>query len=392
VPAGGCGHHGGVADLGPTLLDAYRPGSFLFASPTETLLATGARVTVAETDPDDLVARVGKLMGEEGVPIAVGALPFDTRTAPHLVLPRSVRRAGPVHAALAGTRREPVTGSCRTTPVPSEVDFERAVGDAVRRLRAGELDKVVLARSLRVDTGGDVDLPALLRNLARVNPHGYTFAADLPHAGVGTRTLLGATPELLLRRTGNTVLTNPLAGSMPRVVGDPEADRAAADTLFASAKDRREHAVVVDHVVRTLTPFCHSLDVPTEPSLVAAPSVWHLATRITGVLADPGVSSLRLASALHPTPAVCGAPRAAANALIAELEPVDRGYYAGAVGWCAANGDGEWAVAIRCADVRPGTVRMYAGAGIMPDSDPARELAETTAKFGVLRRAMGLLD
>jgi isochorismate synthase len=202
---------------------------------------------------------------------------------------------------------------------------------------------------------------------------------------------------MLLSRTGQTVVCNPLAGSMPRHA-DPERDRLAAEELVASAKDREEHRVVIDAVVEALRPFCRTLTVPAAPSVLSTSAVWHLSTRITGELVDPGISSLRLACALHPTPAVCGRPVDRAKATIAELEPFDRGFYAGAIGWCDADGDGQWVVAIRCAEIAepvpgPGTastMTLYSGAGIMPASRPDLELAETSAKFRTLLRAMGM--
>jgi isochorismate synthase len=376
----------------PGLLADYRPGSFLLASPERTLLATGVQQVVAESDPDELATRVTKLLVDSDAPVAVGALPFDTTAAPHVVLPQAVRWSGP--ARPAGIRPLALPSLLETVPVPPPADHERSVAAAVALLRAGELDKVVLARSLRLRLAGRLDVAALLANLAADNATGYTYAVDLP-ARDGRRTLVGATPEMLLSRTGQTVVANPFAGSMPRDA-DPGQDRRNGEALVESAKDRAEHRVVIDTVVDALRPFCRSLSVPAGPSLVGTSAVWHLATRITGELADPGISSLRLATALHPTPAVCGRPHDAAKATIARIEPFDRGFYAGAIGWCDADGDGQWVIGIRCAEVAepaggPGsTVTLYAGGGIMPASQPHLELEETSAKFRTLLRAMGL--
>ncbi|MGH3758315.1 isochorismate synthase [Actinophytocola sp.] len=387
----------------PELIADYRPGSFLLTSPRRGLLATGARTVVAEPDPDELSARVTKLLVDSDVPLAVGALPFDSTgeraTAPHVVLPRSVRWSGPVRPARTG---RPVPVDLDVVPVPAPAEYERAVARAVTRLRAGELDKVVLARALRLHSAGPVAVAPLLANLAADNATGYTYAVDLPTGGASRRTLVGATPEMLLSRSGLTVVCNPLAGSMPRHP-DPELDRASAEALAASAKDIEEHRVVIETVVDALRPFCRTLTVPDGPSLVSTSAVWHLSTMITGELADPGISSLRLACALHPTPAVCGRPFGTAKDTIAELEPFDRGFYAGAIGWCDADGDGQWVVAIRCAEITepaPGagpaasgsTLTLYSGAGIMPASQPQLELAETSAKFRTLLRAMGVPD
>lgn len=376
------GHDGGV-------IEDYRPGSFLLTSPRRAVLATGERQIVTEPDPDELAKRVTKLLVDSDTPVAVGALPFDTDAAPHIVLPEAARWSGPLPAS----PREPVGAAVSVEPVPSRAGYARAVAAAVDSLRAGELRKVVLARSLRLTMAAPVDVRTLLANLVSDNASGFTYAVDLPCAS-GRRTLVGATPEMLVSRTGMTVVANPLAGSIPREQ-DPEADRAAGESLLASAKDRDEHRVVVEAVAEGLRPFCRTLAVPAEPSLVKTTAVWHLSTRIEGELRDPGITSLRLASALHPTPAVCGTPAAAARSTITALEPFDRGFYAGAVGWCDADGDGEWVVGIRCGELTepvtgPSTMTLYSGAGIMPASVPELEVTETSAKFRTLLRAMGL--
>jgi isochorismate synthase len=376
------GHDGGV-------IDDYRPGSFLLTSPRQALLATGARQVVTERDPDELAKQVTKLLVDSDVPVAVGALPFADDVAPHVVLPAAARWSGP----LTATRRGQVGAATSVEPVPSRAGYAAAVASAVTALRAGELRKVVLARSLELTMAAPVEVRTLLANLVADNAAGFTYAVDLPSAG-GRRTLVGATPEMLLSRTGTTVVANPLAGSIPRDP-DPARDRAAGESLLASAKDRDEHRVVVEAVAEALRPFCRTLDVPAEPSLISTTAVWHLSTRISGELLDQGISSLRLASALHPTPAVCGTPVADARATIAALEPFDRGFYAGAIGWCDADGDGQWVVGIRCAELAepvtgPPTMTLYSGAGIMPASVPELEVTETSAKFQTLLRAMGL--
>ncbi|HEX6360057.1 isochorismate synthase [Actinophytocola sp.] len=371
------------------MLSDYRPGSFLLTSPERALLATGERQVVAERDPDELAKRVTKLLVDSDVPVAVGALPFDHETAPHVVLPAAVQWSGP----LAAHPRRPVGTAVSVEPIPSRAGYAHAVASAVDLLKAGDLRKVVLARALRLTMAAPVDVRTLLANLVSDNAAGFTYAVDLP-ARTGRRTLVGATPEMLLSRTGTTVVANPLAGSIPRDQ-DPEKDHANGQALLASAKDHDEHRVVVEAVADALRPFCRTLDVPAAPSLISTTAVWHLSTRVTGELRDPGVSSLRLASALHPTPAVCGAPAEAARATISALEPFDRGFYAGAIGWCDADGDGQWVVGIRCAElVEPvtgrATMTLYSGAGIMPASVPELEVTETSAKFQTLLRAMGL--
>ncbi|HEY9216058.1 MAG TPA: chorismate-binding protein, partial [Ancylobacter sp.] len=199
----------------------------------------------------------------------------------------------------------------------------------------------------------------------------------------------GATPELLIAKTGAAILSHPLAGSAQRL-RDASADRAAAEGLRASEKDNREHAEVVSAILDQLAPYCAELGAPEGTQLVPTASMWHLGTRIVGRLRDAGTPAVELASLLHPTPAVCGTPREAAAKAIAELEGYDRGFYAGAVGWCGASGDGVWHVAIRCAEIAGHEARLYAGAGIVRGSDPVAEGEETSAKFAALLRALGI--
>lgn len=394
-----------------SLLEDYRTdASLFFASPHGSLLAGPPVQTIPDrVDPDraaperpggerrELLARATALAGRSSV--IVGAVPFDRSAPAHLMVPRGVRRAEPLRAAdaSAALADPPRTdGEYEVQAVPSPQDHAQGVARALDRLRAGGLTKVVLARSLRLRARRPISARPILRNLALRDPGGYTFAVRLPSADGGQqpggvpreRVLLGASPELLVAKTGDQVVANPLAGSAARVV-DPADDERRGAELLASAKDRHEHAVVVDAVAAALRPFCPGLHVPAAPELVRTATMWHLSTRITGTLPDPGTSSLTLALALHPTPAVCGTPTADAYRTIAEIEPFDRGFYAGVVGWCDAHGDGEWVVAIRCAELTGRSLRLFAGGGIVAGSDPRTEVAETTAKFRTLLHAVG---
>ncbi|HEV7975236.1 isochorismate synthase [Amycolatopsis sp.] len=371
---------------GSQVAGAYTRGDFFFANAKHTILGQGVSEALTELDPVRLAESVTKALAGSAVPVAVGVLPFDTspgtRTPGHLIIPRILHRTGPVLEAMP---REVLAAPLSTRSVPSPERHLLAVADAVAALADRRMRKVVLARALDVDFADAVRPEQIVRNLAKDNPRDYTYAAALPDS----RTIVGATPELLLARRGLQVISHPHAGTMPRSA-DPVADRANGEALLRSKKDHIEHAAVTEALVETLRPFCRSLDVPDEPDLVSTPAVWHLGTTITGELIDRDITALRLAAALHPTPAICGTPTDEARALVSELEPFDRGYYAGAVGWVDADGDGEWAVAIRCAEVADTSMRLYAGGGIVPESDPQAELDETSAKFQTLLRAMGL--
>jgi isochorismate synthase len=370
------------------LLAAYLPGSFLLSSPRGTLLADGVHDTVDGGDARSVTAALeaARVAGVRD-PIAVGALGFGPGSPSSLVVPAVVRRA-PAGAPLSVSGGHRARWSLR--PLPEPAAYEASVRAALRRIAAGGLRKVVLGRGLEATAPGPVDVPALLRRLAQANPGAYTFAADVTATGdPAPRTLLGASPELLVSREGDRVVANPLAGSLPRST-DEGVNRQRIATLLASDKDRREHALVADQVAAVLGRFCTDLDVPAAPEVIGTPTMWHLSSRISGRLADPSVSALALAEALHPTPAVCGVPEEAARSAIGELEPIDRGYFTGLVGWTGPTGDGEWIITIRSAEVSDRTVRLFAGAGIVEGSRPEAELAETGAKFRTLLRALGV--
>jgi menaquinone-specific isochorismate synthase len=257
-----------------------------------------------------------------------------------------------------------------------------AVATAVGRIGAGELAKVVLARDLLVSADAPLDPRRLLRRLADRFPDCWTFAVD---------GLLGATPELLLRRTGRRLSARVLAGTAPRGAGAD--DQRLAEALINSAKDRAEHALAVDSLVRALEPYCRKLHAPAEPELLTLANVRHLASDVTGTQRRRGrrgaAGLLELIGAVHPTAAVCGTPTPDAAAVIAELEGMDRGRYAGPVGWLDARGDGEFGLALRCAElVGDDGARLFAGCGIVAGSDPAAELAETQSKFAAFQAAL----
>jgi len=264
----------------------------------------------------------------------------------------------------------------------SAPDWERAVAAAVARIQAGHLRKVVLARDVYATACEDIDLRVLLRRLSGRYPDCYTFAcADL----------VGATPELLIRRQDAEISSLVLGGTIPRG-RDAAEDAKLGAALLASAKELEEHQYAAVGVRSTLAARCDWLKVDDGPSLVRFANVQHLATWITGRLSPSqngsGHSVLALADALHHTPAVCGTPADAAMELIRELEGMDRGRYAGPVGWVDARGNGEWGIALRCAEVDGRHARLFAGCGIVAGSDPATELAEAQAKFAPMKFAL----
>ncbi len=253
------------------------------------------------------------------------------------------------------------------------------VSDAVGRINEGHLEKVVLARDLIATTDSPVDARWPLRRLVASYPMCWSFHVE---------GLFGATPEMLVRRERGLVTSRVLAGTIRRT-GDDERDLALAATLARSSKDLEEHEYAVRSVADALDPHCSSMNVPETPFVLHLPNVMHLATDVAGVVHDAEtVSSLRLAEALHPSAAVGGTPTAVATELIAEIEGMDRGRYAGPVGWIDASGDGEWGIALRSGQMTEDGVRLFAGCGIVGDSDPEAELAESQAKFVPVRDAL----
>lgn len=258
--------------------------------------------------------------------------------------------------------------------------WEAVVAEAVRRIVDGQFDKVVLARDLIAEASGPIDLRWIAGRLAADYRRCWTYVVD---------GLVGATPEMLVRRESGLATSRVLAGTIRRT-GDDAQDYALAGALAESSKDLEEHEYAVASVARALAPYCSGMNVPDAPYVLALPNVMHLATDVTAV-ADHGASALALAAALHPSAAVCGTPTDLARATIAELEHLDRGRYAGPVGWIDASGDGEWAIALRCgqlSETDPRQIRLYAGCGIVAGSDPAAELAESRAKLIPMRSAL----
>jgi isochorismate synthase len=357
--------------------------SFVLAGPDGAVIADGVHAAY----PRLADARAALASGE--APIIVGALPFDLRRPTALMRPQTVRFTdalpGQPHGELSAFR---IVGE----RPPPDVHRGRIV-EALRRLidPADELHKVVLARALALEADAPIDVRALLHRLAR--DHSATaYLVDLTAAGAafaGTA-LIGASPELLVARRGEVVTCRPFAGSAPRS-DDPQTDHDSGAALAASAKNRHEHQLVVDQMREALEPLCTDLCIAPQPELSSTSAVWHLSTPITARVRETSLTALDLAEALHPTPAVGGVPAAAAAALINELEG-DRGFYAGAVGWCDAGGDGKWVVSIRCAELSADrrTAVARAGGGIVAESDPDDEIAETITKFRTILTALGV--
>jgi menaquinone-specific isochorismate synthase len=364
-------------------------------------VSLAGRGVAARVPVDDVEAMLDAIeVDEDGVDgpgtgaVAIGALPFLPTPAATLTIPEQIlgcRRDGCVWSTIIGAPYAPRPGPAaarpahlrspsgfRLTAVPAHDDWCASVTEAVARIDAGDLEKVVLARAVEVEADGPLDITEILRRLRLLFPSCMVFSVD---------GFVGASPELLVARLGLDVRAQPLAGTIARS-GDPATDERLAGALLASPKDRREHGLVVDAVAAALGPVCEWIDVPSTPAIVPLRNVAHLGTTVRGRLAVPAPSALALARELHPTPAVAGTPTRAALRLLGELERTARGHYAGPVGWVDGRGNGEWAVGIRSAQVAGSRARLMSGVGIVAGSDPDEELAETQLKLQALLAAI----
>jgi menaquinone-specific isochorismate synthase len=378
-----------------------RPGGVLFEQGRYGLAGQGERFRVPVGQADELLKQIAvdDQVGLPGCgPVAFGALPFDLAQPAELVVPavvwgrapggeRWVTTIGPAGPAEEGgspapVRSDPAGGPSRFTVEPgrSPASWCELVERATKTMAGpgAELRKVVLARQLEVTA----DIPFRIDEVVARLRAGYPGCHIVHVDG-----FVAASPELLVSRAGDVVRSHPMAGTAPRG-GDPSADAALAASLLSSTKDREEHQITIDMVQDTLLRWCSYVDYEEAPSVVPVANVQHLATLVEGRLSHPVPSVLELVRALHPTPAVCGSPRETAFGFIAAEEGFDRGRYAGTAGWVDARGNGTWAVSIRCAEISANTARLAAGCGIVVDSDPETELAETRVKFQALLSAL----
>lgn len=353
------------------------PGSGLTAFGAFSFSASSAAPSVLIV-PETIIGRRGKASWLTRITIADRAATDETPST------AATLRGHGAASRLAGAvpRPRPLGDEYRIHLQPGELDpdgYRAVVGQAIDRIGAGELRKVVLARDLVGHLPRECDLRRALADLAVGYPACWTYSVD---------GLVGASPETLVRVANGGMDARVLAGTISRGP-DAGGDHDAALTLLNSGKDQQEHHFAVQSVLDALRPHCATLTASPAPFTLKLPNLWHLATDVSGTL-DDGSTSLDLVGALHPTAAVAGTPTGKALTLIEELEPFDRGRYAGPVGWIGADGDGEWAVALRSAQVAGnGDISAFAGCGIVAGSDPERELAETAMKFRPVIEAFG---
>lgn len=367
----------------------------------------GVALTCTQFDIEDVLRNVSAVDSDTDVTrgvVAFGVKPFSREMPARFLIPEILvqkRDDGSQTVSLIGTDPQLVTESrllavvndmAATKPNPPSVNsfavepltpidtYLAAVVAARNAVRRGDIDKAVIARDIQVRSAQPLDVYSILLRLRASFGSSYRFF-------IGG--LLGASPELLVERQGRIIRSHPLAGTAPRT-GDATTDARLAAELVASTKNQIEHRVVIDMVHDTLLPHCSFLDWEPEPSIVTVANVQHLGTALEGALVEPPLSVLSLVDMLCPTPALGGHPTKEAMELITKVEGMNRGDYGGAVGWIDGNGDGTWAVAIRCAELSADRTRarLFAGGGIVADSEPHSELAETQAKFQAMLSAI----
>ena len=389
-------------DDAPDLLTVAGDRGYLFRTEHGGVAGTGEALRIelpnGLSDPES-VAAVTEILaaiptdGAGPGPVAIGALPFDPDAPGHLVVPtrmvvRDGERAWFTTVAPAGTAPEDppsaLTGlqppdEFRLVPTMTHAEWKDVIAAAVEVLDRGDMEKVVLARRIDIEANRPFVISDVLERLSSLYPSCMLYSID---------GFIGASPELLMCRTGTRIESHPLAGTVARS-GDVHGDEVLVGRLMNSPKIRHEHRVVVDAIAAALEPVCASIEVPDEPSVLGLRNVSHLATHITGRLApDQSLSALQLAARIHPTPAVGGRPATEATEYLQKVEGFERGHYAGPVGWMDAGGDGCFALGIRCAEVSGSTASLFAGNGIVSGSDPAEELAETQLKLQALLAAL----
>lgn len=371
-----------------SLLSLSESPAFFFADAHRTLYASGRieHFSVPALEREALLDSVSN--AGEGGGWLLGALPFERTRESHLFVPEGLRVLPPWRPMPPDLRV--FSRSTRRRAVPPSSAYEALVSSAQQQLLQTDLRKVVLAREHQFSLRQRPGLASLMTRLRAAHHTGASFAMALPVStedALKNAVLVGASPELLVSKSGSLVECLPLAGSRPRgrrSIEDAELRR----ELLESAKDHDEHRLLIEQLVCDLSPWVEEIQVPERPIAVSTPTMWHLATPLTAKVRDPEVNVLRLVLAVHPSAAVCGVPRERANQTITALEPMSRGFFGGAIGYMDPAGDGHWAVTIRCAELSGDHVRLLAGAGIVAASDPKSEAQETQHKMSSMLNAL----
>ncbi|WP_462153376.1 isochorismate synthase [Pseudoalteromonas piscicida] len=348
------------------------------------------RFTTQIKDHDVLVSQLKRELAKcsSNDAIAFGVLPFcKTQQAQFIVTEQAHQYDKETFKQwlnAKGTLKQDTMPSLeRISHRQSQHHYESAIREAKKLFANEQLEKIVLGKQVDLYFDAPLSPETILTNLLTQSPSGFHFSFPTEQ----NSTLMGVSPELLLRKHGQAVLSNPLAGSAKRS-NDKATEFKLKQALMASKKDRYEHAVVLVEMSQVLQPWCQKLTIPSSPSLLSTATMWHLSTEVEGQLADANTHVLALANRLHPTPALCGKPTADAYPWIHSLEGESRDFFSGIVGWCDKHGNGEWVVVIRSGEISANHARLFAGAGIVAASDPTAEWLETEAKLSTMLNAL----
>ncbi len=379
------------------LISSAGQQQFLFTSAYRSIQASGvfSEITTPAVDGESAdshfqfsIQKAFSQAKKAGIkkPVVMGAVPFDVTQPSCLYVPQEHQFVP--REELLGLNQAPharALAILNAKSIPAEPRFKQAVEQAVANFNFSDIRKAVLSRVLELELSQDIDISALFAQLVSQNASGYHFRLPMPDGSE----LIGASPELLIRKQADQMFSNPLAGSAKRDI-DLDRDKIISQALKESNKDLYEHQLVIEAIRQALEPYCRELTVPETPDLISTAAMWHLSTNIHGRVNNPEMSALQLACLLHPTPAVCGSPTLDARKLINLVESFERGLFTGMVGWCDENGDGEWVITIRCGTVKDNMIRLFAGAGIVKDSCPESEWQETEAKLATMLNALGI--
>lgn len=366
--------------------------NFIFTSPTKSLLTKGTFAFLSQpaeyghhhnSEFQQQIQQLFLNAYQAGIqqPIIVGAIPFDKQQPSALTIPETYQWLDRDSATFP---LNPISVTGYVYHYLDKHTFCSMVEKALNAIQTHKIDKVVLSRLMMIESEKPLNALNIWYQLHHQNPLSYNFYLPLDKGA-----LIGASPELLLRKQDNYIQSCPLAGSAKRE-DTVSLDNLAKEALLHSSKDRYEHDLVTQAIRSRLTPRCQHLTIP-PPTLISTPALWHLATKIEGIVVNENENALSLACLLHPTPALCGTPYKRARDLIAQLEPFERHWFGGIVGWSDAQGNGEWVVAIRCGKINPHQIELFAGAGIVPDSQPEKEWQETTNKLSTMLSALNYI-
>ena len=371
------------------LINKYRTEQFYFSTPGYELLVDGKfRKIICEKTQEiphiiTGLQKSGTLKGK----IVVGTLPFNINEAPILYLAEKWKKQEfPFMQRKIKFIDDVMKNDVELfgfNPTPEK--YKEMVRKATEYIKKGELNKLVLSRGVELQLLKNPDIKLILLKLYQNNEEGYTYSVPIGNRAV----LLGASPEMLVSKRGNSIFSNPLAGSRKRGSNISE-DSAMAKELKESLKDKREHKFVVDNIVEKISEICDEIYSSPIPEVISTKRLWHLSSVIRGRLKNTELTALDAALKIYPTPAVCGVPQEIAYEKILELEGQGRGFFTGLVGWCDENGNGDWAIAIRGAEIRGKNVTIKAGAGIVEESVPEEEMKETGVKFRTMLDAIGI--